>query len=176
MNDPTGYTFGSLPAPKTSALAVWSLVLGILGLVPCLWLLTGIPAVICGHIALSRINRSSGALGGQGLAIAGLVTGYAGILVFGLMVAIAFPNFIKAREIAQRNICIQNLHTIDNAKGQWAVEQRKQETDTPTWGDLRVYLTNGSSGALPACPAGGSYQINAVGQKPTCSLPNHALP
>jgi len=64
--------------PKTSALAIWSLVLGILSLV-CFTIFTAIPGVICGHKALSRIKRSNGTLTGQGLAIAGLVTGYMGI-------------------------------------------------------------------------------------------------
>lgn len=34
--------------PKTSALAVWSLILGILSLT-CFYILSGIPAVICGQ-------------------------------------------------------------------------------------------------------------------------------
>lgn len=38
--------------------------------------LAGIVAVILGHVALSRIKKSGGALGGQGIAIGGLVTGY----------------------------------------------------------------------------------------------------
>lgn len=64
--------------PKTSGLAIWSLVLGILSLL-CFTIFAGIPGVICGHKALSKIKRSSGALTGQGLAIAGLITGYLGI-------------------------------------------------------------------------------------------------
>src|SRR5215472_2622143 len=59
---------------KTSALAVWSLVLGIVGLViPCFAIFTVIPGIICGHMGLSRINKSGGGLTGNGLAIAGLI-------------------------------------------------------------------------------------------------------
>jgi len=54
-------------------------------------LLTGLPAIICGHISLGRIRRSRGAVGGRGIAIGGLVTGYIGtvlpvllILLFGI--------------------------------------------------------------------------------------------
>lgn len=54
---------------KTSGLAIAALVLGI---VPCF---NGIAAVICGHMALSRI-KSGRAAKGKGLAIAGLVLGY----------------------------------------------------------------------------------------------------
>jgi hypothetical protein len=56
--------------PKTSALAIWSLVLGILSLV-CFTIFAAIPGVICGHKALGKIKRSNGTLTGQGLAIAG---------------------------------------------------------------------------------------------------------
>lgn len=64
--------------PKTSALAIWSLVLGILAFL-CFSIFSAIPAVICGHKALSRIKSSGGAITGQGLAIGGLVTGYCNI-------------------------------------------------------------------------------------------------
>jgi hypothetical protein len=56
--------------PKTSALAIWSLVLGILSLA-CFTIFTAIPSVICGHKALSKIKLSNGTLAGQGLAVAG---------------------------------------------------------------------------------------------------------
>src|SRR5438034_9879767 len=95
--------------PKNSGLAIWSLVLGILSLT-CFYLFTGIPAVICGHIAHSRIKRSGGALEGSGLALAGLITGYIGIalsvVIVPLLAAIAIPNFVKARDTAQKNVCI----------------------------------------------------------------------
>jgi hypothetical protein len=63
-----------IKAVKTSALAIWSLVLGILSLT-CFGFLSGIPAVICGHIARSEIKKSEGRLEGEGMALAGLITG-----------------------------------------------------------------------------------------------------
>src|SRR6185312_17212668 len=120
--------------PKTSALAIWSLVLGILSLV-CFSIFAGIPGVICGHKALSKIKNSAGSLTGQGLAIAGLITGYLGILwaivMIPLMMAIAIPNFVKARETSIQNACINNLRQIDAAKNQWALENNKKDSDTP---------------------------------------------
>ncbi|MBA4387755.1 MAG: hypothetical protein C0404_07225 [Verrucomicrobia bacterium] len=59
--------------PKTCGLAVASLVLGIIG---C----TAPFAVICGHIAKSRIRKSGGTLKGSGLATVGLVLGYVTII------------------------------------------------------------------------------------------------
>ena len=52
--------------PQYSALAIASFVLGLLGLVLCpLAPLLGLPGVICGHIGLSRIGKSGGALTGK---------------------------------------------------------------------------------------------------------------
>jgi hypothetical protein len=166
--------------PKTCGLAIWSLVLGILSIVGCLSIFAAIPGVICGHKALSRIKYSGGALAGQGLAIGGLVTGYIGILFaviwVPMMFAIAVPNFVHARTTAQMNACINNLRLIDGAKQQWALEYKKQATDTPTMQDLRPYIGHGPNGELPTCPAGGVYTLGVVGEKPTCSIPKHQLP
>jgi len=96
-----------IKATKTSALAIWSLVLGILSIVMCLGIFSGIPAVICGHMAHSRIKKSGGTEGGGGMAIAGLITGYVGnlfglIMVVGILASITIPNFVMYKE---RAIC-----------------------------------------------------------------------
>jgi competence protein ComGC len=184
MNETIPPITGTAPQPKTSALAIWSLVLGILGLV-LLWVCIGplfaIPGVICGHLAYSRIKRSSGTLAGQGMALAGLITGYVSIglsvLLVPMMLAIAIPNFVKARETAQMNACINNLRLIDAAKQEWVLENNKQSTDTPTQADL-THLKHGQSfknDQFPTCPAGGTYTIGPVGEAPTCSIPKHQL-
>jgi hypothetical protein len=69
--------------------------------------------------------------------------------------------------------CINNLRIIDAAKEQYALEKGLADGDAIAEpGALEVYLPGG---ALPTCPAGGKYSINAVGKPPTCSVPNHAL-
>jgi hypothetical protein len=76
----TGYGYPGPRAaePPASGLAVASLVCGILALTLCPGI-AGIPAVICGHMVLGQIRAAPGAVGGRGLAIAGLVTGYISI-------------------------------------------------------------------------------------------------
>ena len=131
---------------KNSGLATASLVLGILGLVLmiiCIGPLLGIPAVIFGHIALAKINRSGGMLGGRGLAIAGLVTGYVSLAMIPLLAAMAIPNFVKARDTAQKNACINNLRIINGAKQQWALENNKSAEDVPTAQDLDRLIQGG---------------------------------
>jgi hypothetical protein len=62
-------------------LAIASMVCGILSLLTCyVHGLAAIPAVICGHMAIKKIRESSFPMAGRGMAIAGLVTGYLGIL------------------------------------------------------------------------------------------------
>jgi hypothetical protein len=170
-----------VPQTKTSKLAIWSLVLGCLGvvlLVACIGPLFAIPAVICGHMAYSRIKRSEGLLEGRGLAMGGIITGYIsiaiGVLLIPMLVAIAVPNFVRARQTAQQNMCVNNLRQMDGAKETWALEKHKTAEDTPTPEDLDPYLRN--KYVTLRCPLGGVYSINKVGEAPTCSIPNHRLP
>jgi hypothetical protein len=180
MNETIRPPSGSEPQPKNSGLAISSLVLGIIGLVlllVCIGPLFAIPAVICGHMAYSRIKRSGGALVGQGIALAGLITGYLSIalsiFLIPMMLAIAIPNFVKARDVAMQNACSNNLRMIDGAKQRWALENDKKAGDVPTAADLKPYF---KSGVFPVCPAGGTYTIGAVSNAPTCSVPGHQLP
>ena len=68
---------------------------------------------------------------------------------------------------------ISNLRQIDTAKQEWALANKKQTTDTPTAQELETYLHRTFN--TLKCPAGGVYTINAVGEKPTCSIPQHDL-
>jgi hypothetical protein len=137
-----------------------------------------IPAVICGHLALGHIQRSGGSLGGRGLALAGLITGYVGIALILLLAASAIPNFVMARKTAEKNNCINNLRLIDQAKQQWATDNSKTTNDVPTMQDLQKYFQTYSPQTSQSlhCPSGGTYSINKVGEPPTCSVPGHALP
>jgi hypothetical protein len=90
----------------------------------------------------------------------------------GIVSAIAIPNFVKGREVAQKNACINNLRQIDGAKQQWALENKKVEADTLTRADLEPYFR---SKQFPACPAGGTYTINRVAAPPECSHAGHKL-
>jgi len=78
-------------APRTSTMAIISLVASILGL-SAIPLLGSIVGVITGHMARREIKDSGGTLEGDGLAKAGLIIGYVGI---GLTVlGICFALFV----------------------------------------------------------------------------------
>ena len=95
------------------------------------------------------------------------------VLIIGILMAIAVPNFVKARESSRRNTCIANLKQIDSAKEQWAMDQRKNAGDACAMTDLvgtAAYLK-----ATPTCPSGGTYTVSNVGTNPTCSVSTHSL-
>src|SRR5689334_4614082 len=75
------------------------------------------------------------------------------VAIIGLLAAIAVPNFVRARTTAQQNACINNLRQIDGAVQQWALEQRKQSTDTVNTTDVTPYIKLTTAGNLPSCPA-----------------------
>jgi prepilin-type N-terminal cleavage/methylation domain-containing protein len=84
------------------------------------------------------------------------------VAIIGLLAAIAIPNFVKARETAQSNACINNLRQIDGAKDQAALELG---LDTGDAVDPTVYI----KGGVPVCPVGNSaYTVDVVGTDPTC--------
>ncbi len=94
------------------------------------------------------------------------------VAIIGLLAAIAIPNFVKARGTAQKNACIENLRQIDGGKEQWALENKKSAGTTVDTSGLVAYL---KGGAMPTCPGGGSYTVNAVDTSPTCSISGHSL-
>jgi len=75
------------------------------------------------------------------------------VAIIGLLAAIAIPNFVRARNTAQKNTCINNLRQIDGAKQQWALENKKSDTDSPASGDVQNYIKNNAyPTCLPAAP------------------------
>ncbi len=90
------------------------------------------------------------------------------------LVAIALaPNFRQARTGIARP-CINTLRRIDGATQTWALDNGKTTNDTPTWEDIRPYLSR--DGGIPGCPQGGKYTLGRKGTPPMCSYPGHRLP
>src|ERR1700759_928241 len=84
------------------------------------------------------------------------------VAIIGLLAAIAIPNFIKARETARKNTCINNLRLIDGAIQQWALESNKNSGDNVSLPALSAYLGRGGSGTIntaggTTCPSSGTY-------------------
>ncbi len=95
------------------------------------------------------------------------------VAIFGILVGLALPNFIKARVRARQQLCIENLSQIESAKQIWGVEHAKKDGDVPVNGELvgpNLYMKND-----PLCPAGGTYSYNAIGANASCTIDGHSL-
>lgn len=97
-------------APKTSALAISSLVLGILGLFTCGF--TALIGLILGIIGFTKIKKSQGRLSGSGLAIAGIVVSAIFVLMLPIFAAMLLPALAKAKAKAQSIQCMNNAKQI----------------------------------------------------------------
>ena len=95
------------------------------------------------------------------------------VAIIGLLAAVAIPNLVTARKKASKQACIMNLKSIDGAKANWALEMKKGDADVPNDSDL--FGQDKFIRDKPQCPAGGTYDIKAVSEKPTCTVPEHAL-
>ncbi len=88
------------------------------------------------------------------------------VLIIGILLAIAVPNFVRARESSRAKSCVANLKQIDAAKEQWAMDNNKSNGDACQMSDLvPTYLKS-----TPSCPSGGTYTVGAIGTNPSCSI------
>ncbi len=94
------------------------------------------------------------------------------VLVISILLSIAVPNWMKARESARTRTCVSNMSKIESAKEQIAMETRLVTGDVVAWADIVPdYLKD-----QPSCPAGGEYGIETIGTNTTCTIAGHVLP
>ena len=108
-------------------MAVASLVLGIVSLLGgAILFVPMVLAIVFGHIAHSRIQKDP-SLDGAGLAIAGFVMGYAsiffGIIMAGMIAAMAIPAFNKVRETSMQKMMVNDARQIAGAAQQFMMEE-----------------------------------------------------
>ena len=99
------------------------------------------------------------------------------VAIIGLLAAIAIPSFMKARESAQENACVENLRQLDSAAQQPALNGEDVNNVTV----LDDYVS-GNINSLH-CPANASGNLstdyanyNTVNTKPSCSVNNNHIP
>ncbi len=95
------------------------------------------------------------------------------VAIIALLASVAIPSLVQARKKTQRVTCISNLKAIEGAKATWALETRKTDADVPADADL--FGPGKPIDPKPLCPGGGNYDLKAVSEKPTCTMPDHAL-
>lgn len=131
---------------QTDGGAVASMVLGIASFALCLSFITGIPAIILGHISLSKIKKSMGRLKGEGMALAGLILGYISLPFVLIFAAILIPNLLRARISANESSAASTVRTINTT-------QVTYSTTYPEQGYARDLATLGGN-----CSAGGKAE------------------
>ena len=103
---------------KTLGLAIASMVLSFLFIIPLLGFLFSLAAIILGIVALVKISNSKETLCGNGMAITGITVGAIGIFIipiFALLAAIAIPNLLRARLSANEALAMATLRSINAA-------------------------------------------------------------
>ena len=124
-----GYGYQAAPAgfpyayevPPSKGLAIGALVLGLVSF-PLIFFfgmgfLTAITGIVLGFVALSKAKRSPREYQGRGMAIGGIISCFASMGMFVLIVlAIAIPNLMAARNAANEGSAISSLRTIASAE------------------------------------------------------------
>lgn len=95
---------------QTSGLAVASRVCGVLALFTLG--ISALPAIILGHLSLSRINKSAGVIGGRGMARGGLIIGY----LFIFLVAAALSGSVMMSSFARKIAQEREVQTVQAAE------------------------------------------------------------
>lgn len=97
------------------------------------------------------------------------------VLIIGVLLNIATPSLISARDKGQARSCVKNLSNFQTAKEQYAMDYKIPASDTTPvpWNKISPYIkTYGTVNATtgPVCPTkGDSYNYNNLTTPPTCS-------
>jgi hypothetical protein len=127
-------------------MAVFSLVLGILGL-PTFGIcgLGALIGMILGIVALGRANKAPAVYGGKGLAIGGIVTNALSLALIPILAAIAIPSLLRARVSANESTAIGDMRTVISGEQTYA-------TANGGYYDSLECLSNPYEGCIPGYP------------------------
>ncbi len=96
------------------------------------------------------------------------------VAIIGILVAIAVPGFLKAREKAQNNACLEAQEKMEGAVDNWALDEGKASGDQADYTDLvgfDLYLKETPICPLDKNPEDGNpdpIEIPLVGQAASC--------
>lgn len=93
------------------------------------------------------------------------------VLIIGVLLNIALPAMVSARNTSQSKACLRNLRTLSASKEQYALENRIASNDpTPiVWSNLQPYMR----GNQPTCPTNypgqNTYTLGNMATAPLCT-------
>jgi hypothetical protein len=158
--------------PKTSGLAIASLVLAGLSILNCG--ITGLVGLVLGIVALAKIKNSQGLLAGRGLAIAGVALSALSLVMLVLLILFSLPFFaglslpalFEAKAKAQNIQCMNHVKQLNLAAIMYANDQKGRLPDADRWCELVQTYLGGGANQVFLCPAGNQsdrchYAFNA---------------
>lgn len=148
----------------TSGMAIASFICSLLFFI---LLLGPMLAIIFGIIALVNISSAKGALGGKGLAIAGVsIGGFFFLMTLCVLPALALPALTRARAYARAAACKSNLKQMGLAV---AMYQADNNEEMPP--DIQTLLDDGyiKGGMIAYCPASRIMAVNEANLDATAS-------
>jgi competence protein ComGC len=92
------------------------------------------------------------------------------VLLISILLAIAVPNYNKSRLKSTKEACTASLTEIDTCKRMWALESKAADTNAPT--DTDLFGLGKFMSEKPKCPANGTYALNAINLKVSCTYSN----
>jgi Domain of unknown function (DUF4190)/zinc-ribbon domain len=124
--------------PQTDGKAIASLVCGLAFFFAPL---TQIAAIVLGHLSRSDIRKSGGRKKGEGMALAGLILGYAQLALVPLVLiiaAIALPNLLHSKMVANETSAVSNLRRIIDAEAALYTQSGTYSCDPQQFSDEAV--------------------------------------
>ncbi len=132
----------AIQPPKRCGLATGSLVLGVLGIVPCgVFGVIGLPL---GITAVVKIGRSNGRLKGNGLAIAGISCSTAALLALVIqliLIGLLLPALGAARTSARQVMALNQARQLAMAATLYATDHDDRYPSADNW--VQVFLDKG---------------------------------
>jgi type II secretory pathway pseudopilin PulG len=146
---PAAVPYQSAPYPypyypqmqQSTGLAIASLIVGIISIFTLGLLGIGaLTGMVLAIVALVKIKNNPARYGGQGMAIAGLVTSAVSlVLAFFIVMAIAIPNLLAARRAANEGSTLSQMRTIGSMERVYQATNGNGE-----FGTLEELRSNGS--------------------------------
>ncbi len=99
------------------------------------------------------------------------------VVIIGILLAIAIPNFIKAREQSRAKSCSANLSQIDLAKQQYAMDNNLYSNSSVVPSSTDLVGPSSYIRVAPSCPSTNNpsdYTYGAINTAPTCANNNVA--
>ncbi len=102
------------------------------------------------------------------------------VVIIGIVVAIALPNYFTTSKKSKQTTCIANLTKIDAAIDQWVLDKNIASGTSISESNAEQIYSVHIKGGRPKCPSDGTYTFYEVGARPqvTCSREDegHKLP